>query len=173
MEEYLPDIYQKSIYTINYSKLFNRGIKCLLFDLDNTLVPPYSNELSQKAKNLFISLKQKGFKIIIFTNSPQIRLKGFTKFFEVEGVSSACKPFTRKLRKLLNDYGYGENEVAIIGDQLMTDIKVGNKVGITTILVNPVSNSDFVLTKIHRFSERRKMKKLRDHDLFWQGRYYD
>ena len=84
MEEYLPDIYQKSIYTINYSKLFNRGIKCLLFDLDNTLVPPYSNELSQKAKNLFISLKQKGFKIIIFTNSPQIRLKGFTKFLKLK-----------------------------------------------------------------------------------------
>ena len=53
------------------------------------------------------------------------------------------------------------------------DIKVGNKVGITTILVNPVSKSDFVLTKIHRFKERRMMRKLRDHDLFWQGRYYD
>ena len=173
MEEYLPDIYQKSIYTIDYSKLYNRGIKCLLFDLDNTIVPPYSNELSQKAKDLFIGLKQKGFKIVIFTNSPQIRLKAFKNFFGVDGVSSACKPFTRKLRKLLKDYGYGENEVAIIGDQLMTDIKVGNKVGITTILVNPVSKSDFILTKIHRFSERRKMKKLRNHDLFWQGRYYD
>ena len=56
MEEYLPDIYQKSIYTIDYSKLYNRGIKCLLFDLDNTIVPPYSTELSQKAKDLFISL---------------------------------------------------------------------------------------------------------------------
>ncbi len=173
MEEYLPDIYQKSIYTIDYAKLFNRGIKCLLFDLDNTIVSPYSSELSQKTKDLFISLKQKGFKIIIFTNSPSIRLKGFKKFFGVDGVSSACKPFTGKLRKLLTDYGYAITEVAIIGDQLMTDIKVGNKVGITTILVNPVSKSDFVLTKIHRFKERRMMRKLRDHDLFWQGRYYD
>ncbi len=173
MEEYLPDIYQKSIYTIDYAKLFNRGIKCLLFDLDNTIVPPYSNELSKKTKDLFTSLKQKGFKIIIFTNSPQIRLKKFKSFFAVDGVSSAFKPFTGKLKKLLKEYGYTEAEVAIIGDQLMTDIKVGNKVGITTILVNPVSKSDFVLTKIHRFSERRKMKKLRDHDLFWQGRYYD
>lgn len=173
MEEYLPDIYQKSIYTIDYSKLMNRGIKCLLFDLDNTIVPPYSSELSKKAKDLFTSLKQKGFKIIIYTNSPKIRLKGFKNYFGVEGVANACKPFTGKLYKLLKEYGYAENEVAIIGDQLMTDIKVGNKVGITTILVNPVSKSDFILTKIHRFRERRKMKKLRDHDLFWQGRYYD
>ena len=109
----------------------------------------------------------------MFTNSPQLRLKGFKNFLGVDGVSSACKPYTRKLRKLLKDYGFAENEVAIIGDQLMTDIKVGNKVGITTILVNPVSEKDFILTKIHRFSERRKMKKLRDHDLFWRGRYYD
>ena len=85
MEEYLPDIYQKSIYTIDYAKLFNRGIKCLLFDLDNTIVPPYSNELSKKTKDLFTSLKQKGFKIIIFTNSPQIRLKKFKSFLDTIG----------------------------------------------------------------------------------------
>ncbi len=173
MEEFLPDIYQKSIYTIDYSKLFNRGIKCLLFDLDNTIVPPHSSEPPIKAKELFTSLKQKGFKVIIFTNSPMIRLKVFKNFYGVDGVSSACKPFTRKLKKLLKDYGYAVNEVAIVGDQLMTDIRVGNKVGITTILVNPISHSDFILTKIHRFGERRKMRKLRDHDLFWQGRYYD
>ena len=173
MEEYLPDIYQKSIYTIDYSKLLNRGIKCILFDLDNTIVSPFSSEAPKKAKELFTGLKQKGFKIVIFTNSPKIRLKGFKNFFEVDGVSSACKPFTGKLRRLLKEYGYAVNEVAIIGDQLMTDIKVGNKVGITTILVNPVSEKDFIFTKIHRFSERRKMKKLKDHDLFWQGRYYD
>ena len=106
MEEYLPDIYQKSIYTIDYAKLFNRGIKCLLFDLDNTIVPPYSNELSKKTKDLFTSLKQKGFKIIIFTNSPQIRLKKFKSFFAVDGVSSAFKPFTGKLKKLLKEYDY-------------------------------------------------------------------
>lgn len=173
MEGYLPDIYQKSIYTIDYSKLFNRGIKCLLFDLDNTIVEPHSSEPSKKAKDLFTSLKQKGFKVVIFTNSPMIRLKNFKDFFGVDGVSSACKPFTGKLKKLLKDYGYGINEVALIGDQLMTDVKVGNNVGITTVLVDPITTSDFILTKIHRFSERRKMKKLKDHDLFWQGRYYE
>lgn len=173
MEKYIPDIYQKSIYTIDYSKLLSRGIKCLLFDLDNTIVPPFSTEPPKKAKDLFIGLKQKGFKVIIFTNSPQIRLRGFKNYFGVDGVSSAHKPHTKKLKRLLQEYGYQVTEVAIIGDQLMTDVKVGNKVGITTVLVNPVSDSDFILTKIHRFKERKKMKKLRDNDLFWRGRYYD
>ena len=39
MELYVPDIYQENIYKINYNTLIYRGIKCLLFDLDNTLVP--------------------------------------------------------------------------------------------------------------------------------------
>lgn len=173
MERYLPDIYQKSIYTIDYSKLLSRGIKCLLFDLDNTIVSGSSNVPSAKAKDLFTSLKQKGFKVVIFTNSPKMRLKNFQSAFGVDGVANARKPFPSKLRKLLKDYNYSENEVAIIGDQLMTDIKVGNTVGITTILVNPISEKDFLVTKFNRFFERRVMEELTDENLFFKGRYYD
>ena len=69
MEEYIPDIYQKSIYTINYEKLIDRGIKCLLFDLDNTIAPIGVKEPTKKVKELFDDLKKMGFKIIIFSNS--------------------------------------------------------------------------------------------------------
>ena len=173
MRDFLPDIYQKSIYTIDYSKLLSRGIKCLLYDLDNTIVSSKKSEPSSKAKDLFTSLKQKGFKVIIFTNSPKIRLKTFTSVFGVEGVSSAAKPFTRKLRKLLKKYDFDTSEVAIIGDQLMTDIKVGKKVGITTILINPISSNEFFFTKFNRILERRKMKELEKNNLFVKGSYYE
>ncbi len=173
MEIYLPDIYQKSIYTIDYTKLLNRGIKCLLYDLDNTIVSKNNSEPPTKAKDLFTSLKQKGFKVILFSNSPSIRLKGFKVAFGVEGVASARKPMPGKLRKLLKEYGYLENEVAIIGDQLMTDVKVGNTVGITTILVNPISEKDFLVTKFNRYREKKKMKELTDKNLFFKDRFYD
>lgn len=173
MKEYLPDIYQKSIYMIDYSKLLSKGIKCLLYDLDNTIVSASSSEPTEKAKDLFTSLKQKGFKVIIFTNSPGFRLKIFTKAYGVFGVSSAGKPFSRKLRKVLKEYNYDPSEVAIIGDQLMTDIKVGKTVGITTILVNPISEKEWFATKINRFFERRKMKQLQQNDLFVKDRFYD
>ena len=65
------------------------------------------------------------------------------------------------------------SEVAIIGDQLMTDVKVGNTVGITTILVNPISEKDFFLTRFNRFLERKKMKELTSKNLFYKGRFYD
>ncbi|MCI9586004.1 MAG: YqeG family HAD IIIA-type phosphatase [Bacilli bacterium] len=173
MEKYIPDIYQKSIYTLDYSKLLSRGIKCILFDLDNTLVGACSDELIPKTKDLIIGLKQKGFKVIIFSNSPKGRVSKFSEMLDVNAVHFACKPFQGKLKKLINETGFKLNEIAIIGDQMMTDILVGNKAGITTILVNPASNKDHILARFSRHSEYRKMKKLRDKDLFCKGRYYD
>jgi len=173
MEKYVPDMYQKSIYTIDYSKLLSVGIKCLLFDLDNTIVPSKSSEPPVKAKELFISLKQKGFRVIIFSNSPKYRIKKFEKFFELECISFAMKPLSLNFKKVMENHRLSENEVAIVGDQIMTDVVGGNKVGITTILVNPVTNSDFFWTKPNRIREKNIMKKLRDHDLFCKGRYYE
>ena len=87
MEKYVPDIYQKSIYTIDYDKLKARGIKCLLYDLDNTLVPFDVKEANQKIKNLFDELKEKGFKVIIFSNSPKTRLKPFKEYLDGDNAS--------------------------------------------------------------------------------------
>lgn len=173
MEKYVPDMYQKSIYTVDYSKLLTIGIKCLLFDLDNTVVPSKSIEPSLKAKDLFISLKQKGFRVIIFSNSPKFRIKKFQSFFEVECICNAMKPWSKNFRKVMSNHRLSENEVAIIGDQIMTDVVGGNKVGITTILVNPIATRDFIWTIPNRIRERKIMKKLRDRDLFCKGRYYE
>ena len=173
MEKYVPDIYQKSIYTIDYDKLKARGIKCLLYDLDNTLVPFDVKEADQKIKNLFDELKEKGFKVIIFSNSPKTRLKPSKEYLDVDCSASSRKPFKASFLKILNEYKFSENEVAIIGDQILTDIIGGNKVGITTILINPISKKDSIVTKPNRFLEKRIMKKLKDHDLFFQGRYYE
>ena len=173
LEKYLPDIYQKSIYTIDYSKLLSRGIKCILFDLDNTLIPTHENEAPTKAKDLIISLKQKGFKVLIFSNSPKRRVKKFQKYFGLDAIHFACKPFQNKFKKAIKDTGYNLNEIAIIGDQILIDVAGGNKAGITTILVNPISNKGHLFFKVGRFIERKKIKKLRDKDLFCKGRYYD
>ena len=63
--------------------------------------------------------------------------------------------------------------MAIIGDEMLTDILGGNKIGITTVLVNPVGKKDFFFAAVRRKIEKRIMKKLRDRDLFSKGRYYE
>ena len=66
MEIFLPDKYYKNIYEINYRQLKQDGIKCLLFDLDNTLVPPHINKPNKKIRDLFDNLKEFSNYEIIF-----------------------------------------------------------------------------------------------------------
>ena len=173
MNYFYPDAYQKSIYTINYDKLKENGIKCLLFDLDNTCVPYVDRTSTKKLKNLFDKLSEQGFKVIIFSNSPKERLFPFKKELKVDCCAKAGKPRKKNFIKILDLYKYDLSEVAIIGDQLVTDIYGGNKVGITTVLVNPMSNIDMPLTKIHRYIERKKINKMTKEGIFKVGEYYD
>lgn len=173
MEQYIPDMYQKSIYNINYDSLYLRGIKCLLIDLDNTIVPLNMKNPNRKIKELFRDLKERNFKIIIFSNSPKSRLKPFKEELDVDCCAKAHKPFKKKYMKILDEYNFNVEDVACIGDQLLTDIKGGNKMGITTILVNPIGTKEHIGTKINRFFEKIIFRKLRDNNLFTKGKYYD
>lgn len=173
MEKYVPDMYQKSIYDINYQKLWNQGIKCLMFDLDNTLVTPSMKSPTDEVKNLFRKLKKIGFRVIIFSNSPKRRVKPFKDELEVDCSASSRKPFKKKFLKVLSFYNYTITEVAIIGDQIMTDVLGGNKIGILTILVTPISKKDMILTKFNRIIEKIIIRKMSKKSLFIKGNYYE
>lgn len=173
MEKYVPDIYQKSIYTINYNQLFSRGIRYLLFDLDNTLVPVKEKVPSKEVIELFKKLKKMGFKIIIFTNSPSKRVKPFKNILEVDCCPFACKPFSRKFLSIIKVYDIKFSEVAIIGDSMMDDIYGGNNVGITTILIEQLTPKEFFIASLKRKREKKIRKKLRSEGLFTKGNYYE
>ncbi len=173
MENYVADIYQKSIYVIDYQKLINRGIKCLLLDLDNTLVPPSFHHPTKKVKEFIEELKSQGFKLIIFSNASYQRVKNFKEELGIDACYWVRKPRSKKFLKAMEKYRYDVSEVAIIGDQILTDVLGGNNVGITTILVNRISPKEKWMTKINRFREKRILVKLRDANLFIKGKYYD
>ena len=172
MENYIPDIYQKSVYSINYDMLVKRGIKCILFDLDNTLVPPNTKEPNKKLQELVEELKPKIIPII-FSNSTEKRVKPFLEQLKIDGYYNVDKIFDKKIEQILINYNININELAIVGDQILTDIYLGNLSGITTILVNPISKNDSIKIKLNRVKEKKILKKLRDRDLFLVGRYYE
>lgn len=173
MEKYVPDMYQKSIYAIDYDKLLKKGIKCLLFDLDNTVAPINMKVPSKKIKKIFSELQEKGFKTIIFSNSFKKRVKPFKDALQIDCAARACKPKPKKFMQVIKEYDFQLSEIAIIGDQILTDILGGNTVGITTILVNPISSKDFIWTKFNRIREKKIIKKLEQKELFIRGRYYE
>ena len=174
MDNFIPDMYQKSIYHIDYDKLLDDGIKCLLLDLDNTCVPYKDTEANKKLVELIETLKDMDFKLIIFSNASKRRIAPFKKVLNVDCLASARKPFKKNFLKIIKMFNYDLSEVAIVGDQLYKDILGGNRVGIKTILVNPMSNDDMILTKlIFRRLEKRKYKQLEKKKLLKRGKYYE
>ncbi len=173
MDNFIPDMYQKSIYHINYDKLKEDGIKCLLFDLDNTCVPFKDKEPNKKLIDLFETLKDMEFRVIIFSNATKKRLTPFKNGLNVDCSASSRKPSTKKMLKVIKMFDYDLSDVAIIGDQLYTDILCGNRVGIKTILVNPMSKDDLLFTKIFRGLEKKKFKKFAKMGILKKGKYYE
>lgn len=173
MDNFIPDMYQKSIYHINYDKLKDDGIKCLLFDLDNTCVPFKDKEPNKKLIDLFERLKDMDFKVIIFSNATKKRITPFKNGLNVDCSASSKKPNTNKLMKVIKMFGYDLSEVVLIGDQLFTDILCGNRAGIKTVLVNPMSNDDLLFTKFFRYFERKKFKKFAKKGILVKGKYYE
>lgn len=172
MEIYVPDIYQKNIYEIDYEVLVSRGIKCLIFDLDNTLVTIMESIPSEETKKLFKKLKDMKFKIYIASNSIKARVKPFHEELKVDYIYSVKKPKIDKIDELIKSTKFGLDEIAMIGDSMTDDIICGNTIGVTTILLDPISKKEYPFAKIRRMKEKKIQKKLRDKDLFTKGRYY-
>ena len=172
MDKFIPDMYQKSIYTIDYKKLKKRNIKCLLFDLDNTLVPYTESVPSTDVKELFHMLEN-DFKVIIFSNSGKKRLTPFKDILNVDTAFSSRKPMKKKYLKIMKLYGFEANQIACIGDQIMTDILGANRVGCVSILINPIGSQEPPWTKFNRIWEKLVLKRLDKKGLFEKGKYYE
>ncbi len=172
-DKFVPDMYQKSIYTIDYKKLKKMGIKCILFSLNNTIIPTSVDKPDKRLKKLFYDLKKMGFKLIIISNSPKTRVEVFKDELQVDSAAFSFKPRKDKYMKIINTYGFKANEIAAIGDKLATDIYGANRMNITSILVNSMSEKDFFTSFFNKTIEKFIFKFLTRKELFVRGKYYE
>ena len=172
MDIFVPDMYQKSIYTIDYKKLKKKGIKCLLFDLNNTIAPYELDYPNDELRELMFEL-EKDFKVIIVSNSPKNRVRPFKEKLNIDSSFSSKKPFKKKFKKIMNLYNFKDTEITMIGDELLTDIWGGNRMNFTTILVNGISEEEPFHTRIMRSIEKRIIKRLNKKGILFKGEYYE
>lgn len=167
-----PTIYKKNIYNINYDELKKNNIKCLIFDLDNTLGLIENIKCPKETKELIKKLK-KDFTIIICSNNNKKRLIPYMEELGIDGVSYSLKPLTRGLRKIKQKYGFKKEEMCMIGDQIVTDILSGNNYKIMTILVDPLGIKDLKVTFFNRIVENMIIKHYKKKGIFERGKYYE
>ena len=165
-------IYTKKTYKINYKKLKDNGIKCLLFDLDNTISPAKEVVLDKKIKKLFDELK-KDFKVVLFSNNFPKRVSKFGDYYGIDIAYLSLKPLRYKYVWILKKYNLKSKEIAVIGDQLLTDIQGGNKMHFKTVLVEPISDIDERETWLNRKIETELFKYFEKKNILIKGKYYD
>lgn len=155
LEIFRPKEYVKSIFDIDYDELWNKGIRGLLFDIDNTLAP-YDDPLPNKpTEELVKQLREVGFSVWIISNGKKERVLSFAKRLSVPAIWKARKPFPTGIGRIRQKMKLEPKQIAMIGDQLFTDIWAGNLGKIYSILVKPISEErDEWVTKIKRQPER-------------------
>ena len=166
-----PNIYKKTIFDINYDLLKEKGIKCLIFDLDNTLGLIYHKECPLQARVLIREL-QKDFTVVISSNNTKKRLKPYLEELGIDGTSWSMKPSIKSLIYIKAKYKLHKKEMCMIGDQIVTDILAGNRFKIKTILVDPLGDKDLKITGLNRKIESRIINRYEKKGLFKRGNYY-
>ena len=167
MNLFIPKMYKKDIFSIDYKKIIKDGYKIIIFDLDNTIGKVKQEKCGLEVEKFLNSLN-KEIRVIIASNSHKKRVTSFCKNLECDYYYFSLKPSLRIIRKIKNKYHVEYNKMVIVGDQLLTDILLGNRKKILTILVDQIDQFDLKKTKLNRKIEKIIKKKYN----LKKGEYY-
>ncbi len=143
-----------SIFEIDFERFKRMGFSTLLFDYDNTLAPWKSRKVEPATLELFERLLSRGFKLAVVSNAPQKRIQDLRSIFgdKVPVFGSMRKPRIKKMGEVLQGIGSKAEKTVLIGDLFFTDMIVGNRMKMHTLMVNPYSfGVQTVLNRIARF----------------------
>jgi HAD superfamily phosphatase (TIGR01668 family) len=149
-----------SVYDIDLNGLAERGIRALIIDLDNTLMGWDTADISPSVYKWLKAARCGGFQVCIASNGLNERVHRVAQSLGVPAIAKATKPRKRPFRKALEILGVSPEEVAVIGDQIFTDILGGNRMELYTILINPISQKELPTTQMVRHVEKRILSRL-------------
>ena len=143
MSKLIPDYVFDSIYDITPEVLTAHGVRGVLVDLDGTMAS-HKAALPPDTLHTFVDrLKDAGIAVLVFSNNHPERVGKFCEPLGVGYISHAGKPFSRGFRKAANRLGLSMREIAVIGDQIFTDVFGGNRAGALTCYVETLDRRFF------------------------------
>lgn len=157
-----PSLCVDAVTDLDPAALWRDGLRGAAIDFDNTLVAWDAREPTAEVRAWLERMRDQGFRLIILSNAGRTsRVRPLAEEVGIAHLGRAGKPFWIAYRRALRQLELPAEQVAMIGDQLMTDVLGGNRAGLFTVLVRPIRNRDFVLTRFNRALERRALAWLR------------
>lgn len=146
---FLPRLVTDRVTDLSPRLLRDHGIRFLMLDFDNTLVPYTTNEPTDAVADWIKAMLQSDIGLCVVSNSRNDRVKIFCRHYGLDCITHARKPFSRGIRQCLRDYGLQAGECALVGDQIYTDVLGANGCGVVPILVKAIHNHNFWLKARH------------------------
>ncbi len=152
-ESFYPTKYLDSTYEIDFEELYESGVRGVLFDIDNTLVP-HGAPADERAKQLLTRLKELGIGVCLISNNQLGRVKSFADSVGAAYIENAHKPSVKGYQAAMERIGCTTENTVFVGDQLFTDIYGANRAGIPTILVKPIHPKEEIQIVLKRYLEK-------------------
>jgi hypothetical protein len=154
-----PTIWLKNVLSINASFLEKHGLKGLILDLDNTLSMHGSPAAEAGVVEWLAEMRGLGVQMAIVSNNTRKRVTPLAKELGLDFIAFGCKPLPFGIRKAVKALALPKKQLAVVGDQIFTDVTGGNLCGITTILVEPFHLEDNIGFKLKRKIESAVFKR--------------
>jgi uncharacterized protein len=156
-----PDRYVSRLADIPHERLEEMGFSGLIVDLDNTLMGFRQTEICADHLAWIERAHDRGFKMVMVSNNFTERVTGIARQLRIECIPNALKPLPFGVMRAMRMLEMPRSRIAVVGDQLFTDVLSGKLCGLYTILTEPIESKDFPITKVFRFFERLMLSERR------------
>lgn len=145
---FYPRLFVQSLFEIDPDMLRRAGVRGILLDLDNTIVPRDCDCVSEEVARWLLMLRKTGFGLCIVSNNGLARVSRLAGPLAIPAVHRAVKPLSFPFLQAMGILETEPGETAVIGDQIFTDVLGGNLLGLYTILVEPMAGKEFIGTRL-------------------------
>ena len=145
----LPTYKTKELTDLTPEKLLAQGIRFLMMDFDNTIVPYTTDEPTEKMDAWLKEMVESEVQLCVVSNSRSDRVQRFCQPYGIPVIIRAKKPGTQGIYQALARFGYAQDEAALVGDQIFTDTFGAGNANVRSILVKAIHNHNIWLKLRH------------------------
>ncbi len=156
-----PTVWLKHITALTPGLLARWGVRGLILDVDNTLTTHGNPVPSPGILAWLAAMRRAGVRLIILSNNGAPRVAPFARLLELPFEAGGKKPLRGGFLRAAKALGLPARAVAVVGDQLFTDVLGGNRANMKTVLVTPIQPEKMWYFRIKRRLEKRVLRKLK------------
>ncbi len=149
-----PDRFAPRLCDVSLEELHAAGFRGLIVDLDNTMVAYRQSEIIDDHLAWVTQARELGFAMVMVSNNFSDRVTTVAEQLQIARIPNALKPLPFGFIRALRALKLPRKQVAVVGDQLFTDVLGAKLCGLYTILTEPIEAHDFPITRFFRFFER-------------------